>query len=361
MNAANDGANINNNGNLPPERMLRDRLELLELSDRKLLRQYRFPRAMIIELINRLTPSMERAREDSIPVATQVLGCLRLLASGSFQEVIGDVVGVSQASMSRILHSFLNAMLPYREEYIFLPLENDYWVRRTKTQFREKANIGGVLGAIDGSQICIKQPHVDGETYINRKGLPAINVQIVADMQRIIRDIVAMYPGSTHDCFIYNNCGLKARLAEWDGQGFLVGDSGYGLDMRVLTPLRQPANMQEENYNVALSRTRIVVEHVNGLLKMEFRILDKSGGFMQYDPLTCCHIIVVCAMLHNKRRMHNLELADDEVGLNNGADNSDSDSSDTSSSSSDDDDDAPLSAIQMRQRIIQSFPADHSI
>ena len=43
------------------------------------------------------------ARSHSIPATLQVLTALRYYAIGSFQQVVGDISGLSQASVSRIV------------------------------------------------------------------------------------------------------------------------------------------------------------------------------------------------------------------------------------------------------------------
>lgn len=40
----------------------------------------------------------------------------------------------------------------------------------------------------------------------------SINTQLVGDSNLKIRDIVARWPGSTHDATIYNNSQIRARL-----------------------------------------------------------------------------------------------------------------------------------------------------
>ena len=77
------------------ERKFRDCLDPLALSDRELLKHYRFPRHELILLIEELTPLLQRRtrRGHAIPPHTQVLIALRVYASGSFQHVIGDTSG----------------------------------------------------------------------------------------------------------------------------------------------------------------------------------------------------------------------------------------------------------------------------
>ena len=77
------------------ERRFLDRLDPLALSDEELIKNYRFPRRELIALIRELEPHLQRRtrRVHAIPTHTQVLLALRFCASGSFQNIIGDVCG----------------------------------------------------------------------------------------------------------------------------------------------------------------------------------------------------------------------------------------------------------------------------
>ena len=58
-----------------------------------------------------------------------------------------------------------------------------------------------MTGAVDGTLVPILTPHVDAHVFICRKGYAAVNCQVVCDHQGIILDVVARWPGSTHDSF----------------------------------------------------------------------------------------------------------------------------------------------------------------
>lgn len=77
------------------ERRFRDRLDPLALSDNELLLKYRFPRHELILFFEEMEPLLQRRtrRNHALPTHTQVLLALRLFASGSFQNVIGDTAG----------------------------------------------------------------------------------------------------------------------------------------------------------------------------------------------------------------------------------------------------------------------------
>lgn len=56
-----------------------------------------------------------------------------------------------------------------------------------------------VIGAIDGSHIAIKAPHVNHEDYFNRKQNYSINLQGVVDATGKFIDVSTGWPGSIHD------------------------------------------------------------------------------------------------------------------------------------------------------------------
>ena len=118
-------------------------------------------------------------RSFSIPSLTQVLACLRFFASGSFQNIVGDIVGVSQSSVSRILHAFVEAMKPHAGTYIRFPLDSPEWVQQTKNFYVARSGFPDVLGVVDGCHFLLKKPHVDGDTFYNRKGRVSINTQVI--------------------------------------------------------------------------------------------------------------------------------------------------------------------------------------
>jgi hypothetical protein len=54
----------------------------------------------------------------------------------------------------------------------------------------------------------------------------------------MIRDIVAKWPGATHDAHIWNNCKLAKVFEDSTIKGaWLLGDSGYALKPWLLTPI----------------------------------------------------------------------------------------------------------------------------
>lgn len=135
------------------------------------------------------------------------------------------------------------------------------------------------------------------EYYRNRKGFFSINVQTVVDSQLRILDIVARWPGSSHDQTVFNNSFIKQRLINKEfGETYILGDKGYDNTSYLLTPLNNPVTPSENLYNESQIRTRNVVERSYGVWKSRFPVLSKK---ITLDLSRVQGIIVACAVLHN--------------------------------------------------------------
>ena len=80
-------------------------------------------------------------------------------------------------------------------------------------------------------------------------------------------------------------------------QGYLLGDSAYGLRPFLLTPFLHPNGQAEENYNRALCKARPEIEKVYGNLKHRFAIIH--FGFRTKDIPKAQRMLSACVVLHN--------------------------------------------------------------
>ena len=98
------------------------------------------------------------------------------------------------------------------------------------------------------------------EAYVNRHLYHSINVQVVVDASCRIRNVVARWPGSTHDSRIFTESTLPIKLADGVYDGLLLGDSGYTCQPWLMTPFLSPSSAAEVRYNTAHTTTRSIVE-----------------------------------------------------------------------------------------------------
>ena len=78
-----------------------------------------------------------------------------------------------------------------------------------------------MIGAIDCTHIAIRAQSENEVAFVNRKHF---NVQVICDADMLLRNVVAPWPGSTHDSCILRHSSVGRRLdAGSVHDGWLLG------------------------------------------------------------------------------------------------------------------------------------------
>ena len=95
----------------------------MDLPDYKLREDYRFSRVELQWIIDKIKPFIKIKRQDDATVSEeiQVMITLRFLASGSFQNMLAENVGISQPETSKIINQVLNVMYRFAIKEIKMP------------------------------------------------------------------------------------------------------------------------------------------------------------------------------------------------------------------------------------------------
>ncbi|KAJ1162290.1 hypothetical protein NDU88_002758 [Pleurodeles waltl] len=295
------------------ERIFRPRTTLHGLREHDIIQRYMLNWQAIQQLLQNIEPQLAPTllTPRIIPTETKLLAILHMLASGSFQTTGALVAGISQPSFSAFLPKVMDAISGLTPRHICFPntLQKQ---QETKQGFYLISGFPPALGAIDCTYVRLVPPAAIEHLYRNRKHTHSINVQATVDRQGLITNIVAKYPGSVHDSFIFRHSTINQHFQ--DGQycnGLLVADQGYGIQPW-LTPIGNPSTAAEHAYNDAHRKTRTIVERTFRILKSRFRCLDISGGSLLYSPEMVCKIILSCAILHNICIRRNIPLLEPE-------------------------------------------------
>ncbi|XP_048852793.1 putative nuclease HARBI1 isoform X2 [Brienomyrus brachyistius] len=279
-----------------------DRRNILQtLNDHELIKRYRLDHdgiMFVVELIRDALTSPTQ-RSNAITPEMKVITTLRYLATGKMQQCSSDDLCLSQPSISRVITQTIEALSQSHivKQFISFPLDVRT-LQAHKRAFMDIAGFPGVDGVIDGTHICIITPSENEDVFVNRKRFHSINTQLVFSADYKILDIVAKWPGSTHDARILSESGLK-QLFEGHYvpvNCHLLGDSGYPCKPWLLTPYLRPDPGPQLNYNRAHKKTRSVVERGIGQLKRRFHVLH---GEVRLSPAKVCKVITACAVLHN--------------------------------------------------------------
>ena len=189
---------------------------LEEYDSTQFLHRFRISKDSFCELLIILGDDMERPtkRSQSLSASLQLAITLRFYASGSFQTVIGDTCGVSQASCCRVIHFVTQCICEHKRHFIKFPIRPDE-VTDIMVGFHYIAGFPGVVGAIDGCHVRIANPGVSNSLrFMNRKGFYSLNCQllVVCDHNMNFTNIVARWYGSAHDSRIFEESSLCRKM-----------------------------------------------------------------------------------------------------------------------------------------------------
>lgn len=232
-----------------------------------------------------------------------MLAVLRMLSCGNFEQTAADYIGISQPTMAKILPSVCDAILLHFDDIVRMPRTEHERLAKA-SEFAKLAGFPRCIGAIDCTHVRLSSPGGEiSEAFRNRRGYFSMNVQTICDSNMRIQNVVARWPGSTHDSTIFKHSVVQHNFEAGEYEEYLlVADSGYENTFYLCTPFTQHRDAAqlsnaEKVYQRAILTTRNVVERSYGLLKRRFPILMFG---MQLKRLSLIQkIISVCCMLHN--------------------------------------------------------------
>lgn len=197
-----------------------------------------------------------------IPLRGQVVACLLILRQNLPQMVVADLLGVSQPTISRIwrrITALLEAVL------VFLPGGLTEAIQQ------------GHLILIDGTHVPTGNRPTSGQAshnYSGKRKLQCLNVQVASTDRGDLIAVSDPVPGSRHDSKALKLCGwqdlLDSSAATW------IADTAY-IATTAITPIKklphQPRTNHDKDFNTAIARIRVNVEHCIAQLKT-WRILS---------------------------------------------------------------------------------------
>ncbi|KAH9375342.1 hypothetical protein HPB48_015373 [Haemaphysalis longicornis] len=229
-------------------RQPRDRLIPIELyRDDEFSFRYRFSKAAVMKMLKEICLRENSDRRGApLPPLLKLLIALRFYGSGAMQTVVGDLVNVSQPTVSTVIWEVTQAVcLRLFPKNVQLP--NATEGKSLMTRLYQIGRFTGVTGCIDCTHVQIISPGGDcAEVYRNRKGVFSINVQAVTGPELQFLDVVASWPGSVHDSRIFENSRVIAMYEASSVPGVLLGDQGYPCLPFLMTPLRVPRTSAEK-------------------------------------------------------------------------------------------------------------------
>lgn len=157
-----------------PRRYIRDAENPLErFEDSEFKKRYRFDKDTVTEtLLPLVIEALEKPTNRGLPIppVLQLLVALRFYATSSFQVVSGDLRGISQPTVSRVIKKVSILIAERLGDFVKFP-NTVQGFRMNTTRFYEVDHFPNVSGCIDCTHIKISNPGGDNaEIFRNRKG-----------------------------------------------------------------------------------------------------------------------------------------------------------------------------------------------
>uniref|UniRef100_A0A6P7HCR0 Nuclease HARBI1 n=1 Tax=Diabrotica virgifera virgifera TaxID=50390 RepID=A0A6P7HCR0_DIAVI len=133
-----------------------------------------------------------------VPLEKKLLFTVWVISKPESFLAAGDRFGLAKSSAHKIFYQIVDELGQITNQYIRWP--NMQKIQQTANVFELRSRgIPGVVGAIDGCHIPIKQPVRNANDFYNRKGFHSIILQGVCDENGLFIDVNIGRPGRMHD------------------------------------------------------------------------------------------------------------------------------------------------------------------
>ncbi|MCO5554685.1 hypothetical protein L7F22_008218 [Adiantum nelumboides] len=225
----------------------------------------------------------------------------------------GNTFGIGESTVRKYCHIIVD-ILATKLCSQFISIPSGERLRNIIADFQTLNLFSNVCGAIDGSHIKLaRRPnmeHIPAQCWC-RHHFHSVLLQAICDLHKRIWDVCVLAPGGTNDAAHWKASSIykkfRDRLILQDPvlqvhgvcvSPYLLADSGYGACRYLITPFREgspPESGDWRGFNCHLSKGRVRIEHVFGMLKHRWRILRDINMELERVP----KYVVACCVLHN--------------------------------------------------------------
>lgn len=227
-------------------------------------RHFRMTSSTFHQLLDIIGPAIERKNvggRNPISVKEIMLISIEYLANNITMRTIAVIYGRSPSCVWKAIECFTKALQRRILDIVQWPED----LKKVEQQFRSRAGMPGVVGAIDGCQIRIKAPAETQKDYLNRKFFHSINLLAVSLPDKSFSYVHIGYPGSVHDSRVYRNSSLGRLIRNNPSKLFpnnsyhLIGDSAFPCSNFMIPAIKSALvkNDSERKFNFKLSQTRV--------------------------------------------------------------------------------------------------------
>jgi DDE superfamily endonuclease len=257
------------------------------------------------------------------PIAYQLMVLLKFLGtegSGSCNADIRETFHCGYGTCEKYRQRVVTAICSLYPMAVTWPNQEER--REIAHHIHSEYGFRNCIGFIDGTLFPLAfEPQVQhAPCYSGRKFAYSLSSIIICDHQRLIRHYTSGHPGCSHDNRIFKSSDLYQYPRDYlSDREYLLGDSAFESSWFMVSAYkclpRQVLTPEQEMFNGALARPRIISEHCNGILKGRFCFLRSIRMVINENPSSVQKILMyidVCIILHNLLTQRNDDIPPEE-------------------------------------------------
>lgn len=309
------------------------------LNNDEFRQKYRVSRESFVELVDLIKDDPIFAKKHGrkqVPASYQLLVLLKFLGTegtGSSSPDLRNVFGIGRGTTQKYRDRALKAIRRLKSKVVTWPDDDECKIIAERI-FKEY-DFPNCVGIIDGTlfPLAFEPETEDAPDYKGRKYQYSLTCLIVCDDQCLIQYYLAGWPGCAHDERVFRNSKLyREAQRHFSLLQYILGDSAFENLWFIVSSYRRPRGAtlprEEEVFNDAMKKLRVISEHTIGILKGRFPYLRQIRTIIKDDRKSMKRILAYiegAIILHNLLVQRDDEIPDDWIDEDDRSDMSDED------------------------------------
>jgi hypothetical protein len=284
------------------------------LTDDEFLQKYRMGRAAFNGLVGLIKDHVvfkrgSRGRPQAAP-EYQLMVFLKYIGTeggGSSNPDLRNTFRMGRGTVDLYKKRVVKAIRSLRDRYYKWPNSDER--AQIAERIRKEYGFPNCCGMADGTlnPLAFEPQTIDAPDYSGRKYGYSLSTLVVNDDRKRIIYYLAGWPGSAHDNRVFRNSKLCQKPSEFfSPTQYLLGDSAFACMPFMVSAYKKPQGAaiprEQEVFNGALSRPRVMSEHTIGIWKGRFPWLKSIRMPITDDKRTLRNILQfmdATVILHN--------------------------------------------------------------
>ena len=290
------------------------------LTPGEFIQKYRMSREAFLKLVSLIEghpvfDALNKGPKQASP-AYQLMVFLKYIGtdgSGNSNPNLRNVFRTGRGTNELFKRRVVKAIRSLRGTYYTWPSSEER--KKIASRIHRDFDFPNCTGFADGTlnPLASKPRREDSADFYGRKHGYSLSTLVVSDDRRLIRYILAGWPGSCHDNRIYRNSALALASDKYfTGVEYLLGDSAFEASDTMVPAYKKPngCDLPREHaiFNACLSKARVVSEHTIGIWKARFPWLRNIPMHVTENARSLkriLHVMECTVILHNFLIMEN--------------------------------------------------------